>query len=227
MSTLVKILIGIVYGLLLVVITIPLSRKLILNRSEDPGSVLPLKRKSTLIILLIAGIASGVGIMLTSADEAIMVRNLLLLIPMMSISTVDMIIRKIPNPLLLTMIIMQAGYAAYYSITNHTTKYLIEIAFGFALGFIGCTVPSLLRIPVGAGDIKYSGVIGLCILTGGYLQAMIIMGLVVLLLYIVLKITKKGGMKTMIPMGPFLSIGMVITTCFPLLSSLIVVTNIL
>lgn len=221
MSTFLKILVGVLYGLLLVAITIPLSKKLILNRSEDPGSILPLKKKVTTVILVIAGVASSVGLMLTAKDDAQLIRNMVLLIPMMSISTVDMIIRKIPNSLLLAMILIQGTYVTYYSVTNHTTEYLIQVAIGFAVGFIGCTIPSVLRIPVGAGDVKYSAVIGFIVMIGGYFESMIIMGLVVLLLYFALKITKKGGMKTLIPMGPFLSIGTVITMCWPLLDSLV------
>ena len=67
---------------------------------------------------------------------------------------------------------------------------------------------------MGAGDIKYSGVIGICIYATGYFQSMVIMAILVAIAYLYLKITKKGDMKTQIPMGPFLSAGTVITMCF-------------
>ena len=221
MSVLVKIIIGVVYGLALSVVTIPLSKKLIISRSEDPGDTILLKNKLLIASLVILGVFSSVGLMLTVDDTPLLIRNLVLLIPIFSIAVVDSIIRKIPNSLLLVMIVTHAVYAVYVSIATKTSQVLIASLIGAFIGLFACTAPSLLRIPVGAGDIKYSGVIGLCLYLGGYLQAMVIMGLLALGAYIVLKVTKKGGMKTLIPMGPFLSAGTVISMCFPLIDSLV------
>lgn len=220
-DVLVKILIGILFGVLLGLVTIPLSKKLILSRSEDPGDTLLLKNKLLIASLIFVGILSAVGVMLTGENTAVIVRNMVLLIPVFSIAVVDSLIRKIPNPLLLAMILTQVAYAAYVSITQHSTQLLITSFIGAFVGLFACTVPSLLKIPVGAGDIKYSGVIGLCIYLGGYFQAMVIMGLLALVFYIVLKASKKGDMKTMVPMGPLLSAGTVISMCFPLVDSLV------
>lgn len=222
---LVKILIGIAYGAFLGLVVVPLSKKLILSRSEDPGDTLALMDKKNKIIFVAVGIVSSIALLFIVTEIPLLIRDLFLLIPMFSIAIVDALIRKIPNPLLLAMIIIQAVYLTYICVDGKTTTPLITAAFGFAFGFIGCTIPSIFRIPVGAGDIKYSAVIGLCIYLSGYLQSMIIMGLIVLVLYVILKITKRGGMKTMIPMGPFLSIGTVITMCFPLLDSLVAKVN--
>lgn len=218
---LVKILIGVVYGLVITALTIPVSKKLILSRSEDPGDTILLKNKLLIASLAFAGVLSSVGLVLTVDGTALLIRDLILLVPIMSIALVDSLIRKIPNPLLLLMIVIQAVYAVYISITEQSTQLLVMSFIGAFVGLLGCTAPSLLRIPVGAGDIKYSGVIGLCIYFGGYLQAMVIMGVLALAAYIVLKLTKKGDMKTMIPMGPFLSAGSVISMCFPLIDSLV------
>ena len=102
-----------------------------------------------------------------------------------------------------------------------TTNLLISAGFGFFVGFLCCTIPSILRVPVGAGDIKYSAVIGLCIYFMNYMQAMVIMGLLAAVALVVLKATKKGGLKTLIPMGPFLSVGAVISMCFPLVENVL------
>ncbi|MDD6727605.1 MAG: hypothetical protein PUE08_00060 [Eubacteriales bacterium] len=201
--------------------TIPLSKKLIISRSEDPGDTILLKNKLLIASLVILGVFSSVGLMLTVDDTPLLIRNLVLLIPIFSIAVVDSIIRKIPNSLLLVMIVTHAVYAVYVSIATKTSQVLIASLIGAFIGLLACTAPSLLRIPVGAGDIKYSGVIGLCLYLGGYLQAMVIMGLLALGAYIILKVTKKGGMKTLIPMGPFLSAGTVISMCFPLIDSLV------
>lgn len=54
-----------------------------------------------------------------------------------------------------------------------------------------------------------------------YMQAMVIMGLLAAVALVVLKATKKGGLKTLIPMGPFLSVGAVISMCFPLVENVL------
>lgn len=93
------------------------------------------------------------------------------------------------------------------------------------LGFVAFTIPSFLKVPVGAGDVKYSAVIGMIMYIGCYLQVMMIVGILVLAVYIILKATKRGGMKTLIPMGPFISASTVISMCFPVLNSLVVLEN--
>lgn len=144
---------------------------------------------------------------------------------MLAIAIVDSLIRKIPNSLLLVMIITQAAYIAYVCITSHTTYALINAGIGFFLGFFAFTIPSFLKVPVGAGDVKYSAVIGMIMYIGCYLQVMMIVGILVLAVYIILKATKRGGMKTLIPMGPFISASTVISMCFPVLNSLVVLEN--
>ena len=163
----IKVLVGILFGVAFGLISVPLSKKLILSRSEDPGDVIVLRKKSTYILTALAGAVSAVGFILTADDETVLIRNLALLLPMLAIAIVDSLIRKIPNSLLLVMIM-----------------------------YIGC-----------------------------YLQVMMIVGILVLAVYIILKATKRGGMKTLIPMGPFISASTVISMCFPVLNSLVVLEN--
>ncbi len=211
---LIKILVAVAYGIILGIVTIPLSRSLTLSRTEDPADAAVLNKISLKLISVILGIGASVAVMLTAASTALIIRNLLLLIPIFSISFVDSLVRKIPNPLLLTMLIIQAGYLIYYCISEKSLEELSKVFLGFFLGMIVCTIPSILKIPMGAGDIKYSGIIGLTIYAVGYFQAMVLMALFVLMFFIYMKIKKKGGLKTQIPMGPFLSIGTVISMCF-------------
>lgn len=220
-SVLLKILIGVIYGIVLGAISTPLSKKLILNRSEDPVKAAGLDKTIVKVLSIIIGVIISLAVVFTSKDTALMIRNLLMLIPIASIAIVDSLIRKIPNSLLLVMIIFQAVYLTYYSIDNHTTQKLLASAFGFFMGFLACTIPSLLRVPVGSGDVKYSAVIGLFMYFTGYLQSMVLMGITAIICLVYLKATKKGGLKTLIPMGPLISVGTVITICFPFLELLI------
>lgn len=225
--TFIKVVIGVAYGIILGIISIPLSKRLTLRRTEDPVKAAVLDKTGFKIASVLVGIAASVGITLTTPDTAEMIRNLALLIPIASIAIVDSLVRKIPNPLLLVMIIIQFVYLTYSSVSSHDFQIFLTAILGFVIGFAACTVPSILRIPVGSGDIKYSAVIGLCIYFSGYIQAMVIMGITAVICLLYLKISKKGGLKTLIPMGPLISIGTVITMCYPFIEKIFDVESIL
>ncbi len=215
-----KIIVFIVYGLILGIVTILLSKKLTLSRTEDPGQVAPLNKTPVRLLSVALGIAASAGVVFTTQSYIDIAKNLLLLIPIFSIAFVDALVRKIPNPLLLSMLLIDIGFLIYDCVKAENADDIVNNIFAFLIsfvfGFVVCLLPSLLKIPMGAGDIKYSAVIGATLYMLGYFQAMVLMALLVALFYIILKITKKGTIKTQIPMGPFLSVGTVITLCFPI-----------
>ena len=226
-SVLVKVIIFVVYGIILGTVTIPLSKKLAMSRTEDPGALAPLTTNKFKIMSVILGLGASAGIVFTSGSLDLLIRNLVLLIPIFSISYVDALVRKIPNPLLLTMLAVDTVFIIYYCIANQTAMLLPKVFIGVFFGMVVSFIPSLLKIPMGAGDIKYTAVIGFTIYATGYFQSMILMSIFVALFYVYLKITKKGGMKTQVPMGPFLSAGVVITMCYSIFSSYNMVFNML
>lgn len=215
-SILIKLLIGVVYGIFLGVVTIIVSKKLTLKRTDDPVKAAPIDTTLFKIMAVVVGIIASVAVMLTSTDTALAIRNELLLIPIASIAVVDSLVRKIPNPLLLYMIIVQVIYLVYYSVTNDP-QILLTAGFGFFVGFASCAFTTLLKVPVGNGDTKYCAVLGMCIYLQSFLQSMVLVGLIAIICLIYLKATKKGGIKTMIPLGPLISLATVISICFPYL----------
>lgn len=215
-STLCKALVAVIYGVALGIISVPLSKKLALSRTDDPGLLAPLNKASLKTGMPVLGVAASLAVTFTAGDEALLIRNLLFLLPIFSLSLVDALVRKIPNPLLLSMLVVEAGYIIYDCISKQSMEIILKVFIGFFVSMIACLLPSFLKIPMGAGDIKYIGVIGISFYIGGYIQSMLFMALFVSLAYVILKMTKKGGMKTLIPMGPFLSVGVVITMCFSL-----------
>lgn len=219
--TFIKVMIGVTYGIILGIITIPLSKRLTLKRTEDPVKASILDKLWFKTVAILVGVAASVGITMTTIEPAMMIRNLALLVPIASIAIVDSLVRKIPNPLLLVMLIIQLVYLTYSSVSNHDFTVFLTAVLGFVVGFAGCTLPSVLKIPVGSGDIKYSAVIGACIYFSGYIQSMIIMGVVAIICLLYLKVSKKGGLKTLIPMGPLISIGVVITMCYPIIDNFV------
>jgi prepilin signal peptidase PulO-like enzyme (type II secretory pathway) len=219
-----KIIVSLLYGIVLGVVTIPLSKKLALSRTEDPAEVAPLNRNSIKALSLVLGLAASVGLMFTADAADLYIRNVLLLIPIFALSFVDAVVRKIPNSCLLSMLVVELVYVIYHCTTlkqsDDVFQFISGIFLGFFVGMVVCFIPSLLHIPMGAGDIKYSGVIGICLYATGYFQSMIIMAILVALCYAYLKLSKKGGMKTQVPMGPFLSAGTVATMCFSIFTML-------
>jgi prepilin signal peptidase PulO-like enzyme (type II secretory pathway) len=213
MDITVKVIVSIVFGILLGIITIPISKKLTLSRTDDPAKAAPLNTVLMKVLFIILGLGASFAIVFTAGDYDILVRNLLVLIPIFSIALVDSLVRKIPNSLLLSIIIIDAVYLAYHCIANKSAKELASAGIGFVAGLIVSNLPSILKIPMGAGDIKYSAVIGLTIYMMGYFQSMILMGIFVAIFLAYLKISKKGDLKTLVPMGPFLSLGTVVTMC--------------
>lgn len=133
-----------------------------------------------------------------------------------SIGIVDLDIKKIPNSSVLALMITRTASIIWSAVSGVPIKQtLIPSLIGLAAGFILYQLPTLIGIPIGTGDVKYSAAIGYCLGAFGYLQAALIMaaGLVVYLIYLIA--TKKGSLKTAVPMGPYLSLGVVVTALFP------------
>lgn len=138
-----------------------------------------------------------------------------------SIGIIDLDIKKIPNSLVLSLLIIRTVSIIYAIATGTPVKQtLIPSLIGLAAGFILYQLPTLIGIPIGTGDVKYSAAIGYCLGAFGFLQASLIMaaGLVVYLIYLVA--TKKGSLKTAVPMGPYLSLGVVVTALYPVFGEL-------
>ncbi|MBQ4337802.1 MAG: prepilin peptidase [Clostridia bacterium] len=139
----------------------------------------------------------------------------------MSIGVVDLDIKKIPNSSVLALMIIRTVAIVYAIVMGVPVKQsLIPSLVGLAAGFILYQLPMLIGIPIGTGDVKYSAAIGYCLGAFGYLQAALIMaaGLAVYLIY--LMATKKGSLKTAVPMGPYLSLGVVVTVLYPMFGEL-------
>ncbi len=138
-----------------------------------------------------------------------------------SIGIVDLDIKKIPNSSVLALLIVRTAAIIYAIATGVPVKEcLIPSLIGLAAGFILYQLPMFFGIPIGTGDVKYSAAIGYCLGAFGYLQAALIMaaGLIIYLIYLVA--TKKGSLKTAVPMGPYLSLGVIVTVLFPLFGEL-------
>lgn len=129
------------------------------------------------------------------------------------IGWIDWLIRKIPNELLLALILCKVVFLT----TGHHLAFLIQGLIGLAIGFFVFMLPSILKIPIGAGDIKYAAVIGFYLGVLNFIQVMLVTALALLIYLVYLLITKKGNWKTAAAMGPYLSLGSIFTVLFPIM----------
>lgn len=144
------------------------------------------------------------------------ITGVITVIAAMSIAVVDWTIRKIPNESLFLLLVVKAVDIVVSVIQGASwDKAIITPIITCVLCFIVFSIPSFFGIPIGAGDIKYCAVIGFLFGIWGFFEAVSVMGVTMLIYYIYLKIRKKGNIKSSVPMGPFLSLGVLVTLVVP------------
>lgn len=189
--------------------------RLIADRVEAPLSGMLLNGRFSLAVW--AG-GSGLGwcliaLCMKNASFAELIFPLAIFELVLCLSAVDSLIKKIPNELLISLILVflasrltAGGFAGFQ-----------DNLIGAAVATVVFLIPSRLGMNVGWGDVKYAFVIGLCFGILNFLQTMLVMAAGLGVYALVLTVTKKGGLKTKAPMGPYLSLGVVTTLLFPVL----------
>ena len=127
-----------------------------------------------------------------------------------AISAVDKKVKKIPNQLIATLMILRIPGLIATIISNPSAWLSAVIAplLGFLTGVIVVFVLMLLsRGGIGAGDLKLIAVVGLYFGLFGLLEIMIYTMFIASFTGIVLLIMKKAKFKSTMPMAPFICIG--------------------
>jgi len=204
----------------------------ITKRSRDPGKQDALKKPLVVILWMIISAFLFVALVFLYSVKYIpakgtdyivkVVEYSIYMAIVLNIAAVDFSIRKIPNELLLALMLVKIIFS-FIALVRGTSAFDVVLTpvIGLAVGFLLFSVPSVLKINIGAGDIKFSAVIGFCLGYYLFLQAMILMAVILLVYLLFLLITRKGNLKTATAMGPYLAIGTVLTMLFPLSESLI------
>jgi len=210
-----------VIGGILGFISLFLARLLIKNRGETPAGKLLTGTLSN-IIWISVGMLIGLGIALLNANWSRTIELILLAFILLSLSLVDAKIRKIPNSLLMALIALRLGVLIYGAITGKASgNEWLNSLIGSVAGWLIFTIPSMIGLTVGWGDVKFAAVSGLYLKIIGMVQAMLVMSFIILIYGLVLIIAKKGSFKTAVAYGPALSVGIVVTTLLPLAEQLI------
>lgn len=192
-----------------------LSRWMIRKRSDKvsfAGNKLLGRSWGWLVWGAAGALASGLAAWSSGIPRAIELAVVLMILA--CLSTVDGLIRKIPNELLAALLV----FRSVLIIVDGDGGSFKTALIGFAAGFMLFQVPAMLGISIGWGDVKYAGAAGFYLGLAGLFQAILIMAIGMGLYGIYLKITKKGNLKTRVPMGPYLSLGMMLAILFPIVN---------
>lgn len=189
-----------------------------IKRRTDESARIEAVKNTALIVIwtVLSGVLFAV-VFARFSETAVRLESILYISVAISIGVVDFDIKKIPNSSVLALLLIRTVALIYAIVKGAPLKEcLIPSLVGLAAGFILYQLPMFFGIPIGTGDVKYSAAIGYCLGAFGYLQAALIMaaGLIVYLIYLV--VTKKGSLKTAVPMGPYLSLGVAVTVLFPM-----------
>lgn len=147
------------------------------------------------------------------------IQALLIISVCIVLSTVDISIKKIPNELILLTLIIGASYIA----TNQQVENITMNFLGFALGFILFLLPAYIGRGAGWGDVKYAAAVGFCLGVYGFLTAIIIMTIILLIFTAYIILTGKGSLKTKIALGPFMAFGFVSVLIINIMNSQVLI----
>lgn len=193
----------------------------ITRRTEENSKIEAIRNTATVVAWVLISAVMFAAVFARTDDTALRIESIAYISVAIGIGIVDLDIKKIPNSSVLALLVIRTAALIYAIATGVPVKEsLIPSLIGLAAGFILYQLPMLIGIPIGAGDVKYSAAIGYCLGAFGYLQAALVMalGLAVYLVYLVA--TKKGSLKTAVPMGPFLSLGVAATVLYPVFGEL-------
>lgn len=195
-----------------------LSYRLIEDRVQEfPESKLMQGRLSLVLWMTASALGWGaIALALGAASTAQLAYTIAIFEIVLCISAVDGLIRKIPNELLISLLLVFLASR----LTEGGLAGFKNNLFGAGIASIVFLIPSKLGLNIGWGDVKYAFVAGLCFGLLSFVQIMLVMaaGLGVYAIY--LYATKKGTFKTSAAMGPYLSLGVFSAMVFPLLARL-------
>lgn len=160
-------------------------------------------------ILLCCLIAAGAAIGWRAGVTPRGAYLILLLCVAASAFYIDALHRVIPNQLVLAVLVL----AAVFGLTGAAPFHIVSSLIGFAVCFVLFFIPAAWGRKIGAGDVKFAAAVGFALGFTGSLYAIAGMGAFVLLYMLLFeRVPMAEKWKTMIPMGPFLSLALVVVS---------------
>jgi len=212
-SLIIKILIGIAVGIACKVIGDQVEKFLLKRRGLEFKRG---KKENILVFVLTAVFGALIVCRMESYME--MAYVFLLMILAQAITEADIHHRVIPNGTLLAIFALKILFGAPYLFEMEKfPKFVItDSLIGMFVSFVIFIIPAFMSKQVGAGDIKLAATMGFVLGFAGCMTAIIIMGfMVVAYSFLQKEMPLLVVVKTMIPMGPFLAIAMIIVLLLP------------
>ncbi len=129
------------------------------------------------------------------------------------ISFIDIDLQIIPDRFIIILFVLGFMHAVYQTAYLNAHWYIWIIGF-FSASLILFILGLIIPDSIGGGDIKLMAAAGLFTGPKLILTALFIGAIYALILSIFLIAKKKGSMKTVIPFGPFLSLGIITSVIF-------------
>lgn len=167
--------------------------------------------KKTDVLLSLAMAVPGGAVGAFTSGVALPICGLLLLCICVCISYADTYARVIPNQTVLAILVLGLafGIPTLCGVENFLKFNIVQSLIGFVVCFIVFALPGLFGKKVGAGDIKLAAATGFFLGIYYALIAVVVMGVLVIVYGIFQrKLPLLSYMKTEIPMGPFITVGL-------------------
>lgn len=161
----------------------------------------------TALLAIAAGLAGGAVAWRSTLPWWALLVHLLILAILVVLTATDLEQRRLPH-LLLDPLIVVAVLFVPFNPSVDWPQALIGAAV--AIGFMGA-LGLLVRGGVALGDLYLVGPIGLVVGWPAIFVAVFVAGLLSAIVSALLLLTRRAGLKTYIPFGPFLVAGMVVT----------------
>ena len=169
----------------------------------------PLKRSigvRTLLFAIVSGAAAGAVAWRSALPTWATLAYLLLLAPMVVLSATDLEQRRLPHLVLDPLIV---GAVVFVPFNPAVTPVDAAIGAALAIGFLGVT-GLLIRGGIALGDIYLVAPIGLMLGWPTIFTAVFFGALLSAVVGIGLLATRRAGLRSYIPFGPFLVAGLVV-----------------
>jgi prepilin signal peptidase PulO-like enzyme (type II secretory pathway) len=212
-SLIIRILIGVAAGIACKFIGDLIEKQLLKNRE------LEFRRAKYENILFIIGSALFGGLITWRIKSPVEICYILLLLITVNVMVeTDIHHRVIPNDMLLTVLVLRLAFGIpnLCGLKAFPEFNVVDSIIGLIVSFIIFTIPAFLAKNVGMGDIKLAAVMGFVLGFMGCMTAIVIMGFLVTgYTFLQKDMPVLTMLKTMIPMGPFLAISMIIVLLLP------------
>jgi prepilin signal peptidase PulO-like enzyme (type II secretory pathway) len=211
-TMLVRVLVGFALGFILSFLAVEIEKVLLKRRELEFTRV----KYEKWIIPIMMGVFGSLIMWRASYSINAIYLFLLLIIGQVIILS-DIHHRVIPNDTLLAILVLKLAFGIpnLLGVKGFPEFNVLQSILGLIVAFLIFAFPALIGKNIGIGDIKLAGCMGFCLGLMGSMCAIVLMGLfVVAYTFLQRKEPVLIMFKTLLPMGPFMVIGMMIVLIF-------------